>query len=187
MRLRNCLLNASRCRGALHAPGRMQSVATSTLWLRIALCLVLQSGFAGPVFSQSASSDSNAAKPSLDPPAHTQTDWRGVYLRDMQRRIKRAWFPPKGNESKRVVVEFEVHKGGELSNLKLVQNSGMALADQAALKAVENAAPFRPFPSGMALDWTIKFTFDSNLFNGGGQAVIVNESPNVPIPVKANP
>jgi TonB family protein len=105
----------------------------------------------------------------------------------MQRRIKRAWFPPKGNESKRVVVEFEVHKGGELSNLKLVQNSGMALADQAALKAVENAAPFRPFPSGMALDWTIKFTFDSNLFNGGGQAVIVNESPNVPIPVKANP
>jgi len=92
----------------------------------------------------------------------------GPYMADLQRRIKRAWFPPKGNESKRVVVVFKVHKGGELSNLRLDHSSGVAVADQAALKAVENAAPFRPLPAGANDDVDIQFTFDYNVFNGGG-------------------
>jgi TonB family protein len=92
----------------------------------------------------------------------------GPYMADLQRRIKRAWFPPKGNESKRVVVIFKVHKGGELSNLRIEHSSGMAIADQAALKAVENAAPFRPLPAGASDDVDIQFTFDYNVFTGGG-------------------
>src|SRR5262249_40091037 len=32
----------------------------------------------------------------------------GSYLADMQRRIKRAWFPPKGNESKRISLKFKI-------------------------------------------------------------------------------
>ncbi|MBS2004486.1 MAG: TonB C-terminal domain-containing protein [Cyanobacteria bacterium SZAS LIN-5] len=92
----------------------------------------------------------------------------GPYMADLQRRIKRAWFPPKGNESKRVVVIFKVHRGGELSNLRLDKSSGVAIADQAALKAVENAAPFRPLPAGASDDVDIQFTFDYNVFSGGG-------------------
>jgi TonB family protein len=92
----------------------------------------------------------------------------GPYMADLQRRIKRAWFPPKGNESKRVVVIFKVHRGGELSNLRLDHSSGVAIADQAALKAVENAAPFRPLPAGASDDVDIQFTFDYNVFAGGG-------------------
>ncbi|HEY9677919.1 MAG TPA: energy transducer TonB [Drouetiella sp.] len=92
----------------------------------------------------------------------------GPYMADLQRRIKRAWFPPKGNESKRVVVIFKVHRGGELSNLRLDHSSGVAVADQAALKAVENAAPFRPLPAGASDDVDIQFTFDYNVFSGGG-------------------
>ena len=84
-------------------------------------------------------------RPSLD--ATKDVDF-GPYMADLQRRIKRAWFPPKGNESKRVVVQFKVHRGGELSNLRIDHSSGVAVADQAALKAVENAAPFRPLPAG---------------------------------------
>ncbi len=91
----------------------------------------------------------------------------GPYMADLQRRIKRAWFPPKGNESKRVVVVFKIHRGGELSNLRLDRSSGVAIADQAALKAVENAAPFRPLPQGAADDVDIQFTFDYNVFSGG--------------------
>lgn len=91
----------------------------------------------------------------------------GPYMADLQRRIKRAWFPPKGNESKRVVVVFKVHRGGELSNLRLERSSGVAIADQAALKAIENAAPFRPLPAGAADDVDIQFTFDYNVFTGG--------------------
>ena len=95
----------------------------------------------------------------------------GPYMADLQRRIKRAWFPPKGNESKRVVVIFKVHRGGELSNLRLDHASGVAVADQAALKAVENAAPFRPLPPGSADDVDIQFTFDYNVFSGGGSGL----------------
>lgn len=93
----------------------------------------------------------------------------GPYMADLQRRIKRAWFPPKGNESKRVVVVFKVHRGGELSHLRLDRGSGVAIADQAALKAVENAAPFRPLPAGAPDDVDIQFTFDYNVFSGGGR------------------
>jgi TonB family protein len=95
----------------------------------------------------------------------------GPYMNDLQRRIKRAWFPPKGQESRRVVVIFKVHRGGELSNLRLDHASGVASADQAALKAVENAAPFRPLPPGSADDVDIQFTFDYNVFSGGGSGL----------------
>jgi TonB family protein len=96
----------------------------------------------------------------------------GPYMADLQRRIKRAWFPPKGNESKRVVVVFKIHKDGTMSNLRLDHSSGLAIADQAALKAVENAAPFRPLPAGAQDDVDIQFTFDYNVFGGGGRGVM---------------
>ncbi|HMX47860.1 MAG TPA: energy transducer TonB, partial [Candidatus Obscuribacter sp.] len=95
----------------------------------------------------------------------------GPYMADLQRRIKRAWFPPKGNESKRVKVIFKVHKDGQMTNLRMLISSGLTIADQAALKAVENAAPFRPLPDGAPDDVDIEFTFDYNVFNGGGRGV----------------
>lgn len=94
----------------------------------------------------------------------------GPYMADLQRRIKRAWFPPKGNESKRVMVVFKVHRNGTMSNLRLGRSSGLAIADQAALKAVTNAAPFRPLPSGAPDDVDIQFTFDYNVFQSGRSA-----------------
>ncbi len=105
-------------------------------------------------------------RPSLD--AQKDVDF-GPYMADLQRRIKRAWFPPKGQESRRVVVIFKIHSDGSLSHLRLDHTSGMAIADQAALKAVENAAPFRPLPSGAPTDVDIQFTFDYNVFGGGGR------------------
>lgn len=93
----------------------------------------------------------------------------GPYMADLQRRIKRAWFPPRGNESKRVVVTFKVHTQGQLSHLRIEKSSGVAIADQAALKAVENAAPFRPLPKGAPSVVDIEFTFDYNVFGGGGR------------------
>lgn len=92
----------------------------------------------------------------------------GPYMADLQRRIKRAWFPPKGNESKRVSVVFKIHSNGTMSNLRLAGGSGLAIADQAALKAVQNAAPFRPLPDGAPSDVDIQFTFDYNVFKGSG-------------------
>ncbi len=68
------------------------------------------------------------------------------YLSDVKRRIKRAWFPPKHNEGAIVTVTFTVHGNGTISKVKLKKSSGRGICDQAALKAIENAAPFRPLP-----------------------------------------
>ena len=89
----------------------------------------------------------------------------GPYMRELQRRIKMNWDPPKGNESKRVVLLFKIAKDGRLLSCRVSKSSGLPSADQAALKAVELTAPFRPLPAdfkGQNID--IQFTFDYNVF-----------------------
>jgi TonB family protein len=64
-----------------------------------------------------------------------------------------------------IAVEFKISKEGQLSNLRIVSSSGNALADKAALQAVENAAPFSGLPERDSYDEVIPFTFDSHIFN----------------------
>jgi TonB family protein len=90
----------------------------------------------------------------------------GPYMANLQRSIKRNWFPPKGEESKRVVCIFKISKDGELSKLRIDRSSGNAVADQAALKAIQNASDgFHSLPAGSPSDVDIQFTFDYNVFN----------------------
>lgn len=89
----------------------------------------------------------------------------GPYMRELQRRIKLNWDPPKGNESKTVVLLFKIAKDGRLISSRVHKSSGLPSADQAALKAVELTAPFRPLPAdfkGQSID--IQFTFDYRVF-----------------------
>ncbi len=89
----------------------------------------------------------------------------GPYMSDLSRRIKANWDPPRGDESKRVVLLFTIAKDGRLLNVKVLKSSGVPAADRAALAAVELTAPFRPLPSdfrGTSVD--IQFTFDYNVF-----------------------
>jgi len=92
----------------------------------------------------------------------------GPYMRELQRRIKHNWHPPKGNESRRIIVLFKVSKAGKLLSLKTIKSSGVFAADVAALKAVNISAPFRPLPKeckDKSVD--IQFTFDYNVFLKG--------------------
>jgi len=93
-----------------------------------------------------------------------------AYMADLQRRIKQSWFPTKDDVTRRVIVFFKIHKYGELSDLRLDSKhpSGSDKADRAALKAVENAAPFRQLPSGAQENVDIQFTFDYTVFSGTG-------------------
>ena len=89
----------------------------------------------------------------------------GPYMRELQRKIKLNWDPPKGNESKRVVLLFKIAKDGRLLSCRVLKSSGLQSADAAALKAVELTAPFKPLPAdyrGQNID--IQFTFDYNVF-----------------------
>lgn len=93
----------------------------------------------------------------------------GPYMRELQRRIKMNWEPPKGNESKRVVLLFKIAKDGRLLSVKVFKSSGLPSSDRAALNAVQLTAPFRPLPAdfrGSSID--IQFTFDYNVFGASG-------------------
>ena len=93
----------------------------------------------------------------------------GPYMRELQRRIKMNWEPPKGNESKRVVLLFKIARDGRLLSVRVFKSSGLPSSDKAALNAVELTAPFRPLPAdfkGSSID--IQFTFDYNVFGASG-------------------
>lgn len=93
----------------------------------------------------------------------------GPYMRDLQRRIKMNWDPPKGTESKRVVVLFKIAKDGRLLSSRIMQSSDIYDVDRAALSAVELTEPFRQLPpnfKGKSID--IQFTFDYNTFGSSG-------------------
>ncbi len=92
----------------------------------------------------------------------------GPYMADLQRKIKRNWYPPKGNESIRVVSAFKIHADGHMSDLKLTQSSDIDNVDEACLKAVRESR-FRQLPEGAPANVDIQFTFDYNVFPPGGQ------------------
>jgi hypothetical protein len=74
------------------------------------------------------------------------SDFTYVYTLDLSRRLKRAWFPVVTTERVGPVsVSFRISKIGAMSNLELQEKSLNPDADRAAMTAVQNAAPFRPW------------------------------------------
>jgi TonB family protein len=126
--------------------------------------------------SHSSTSGGNAGNPGPGNPngapgidALKEPDF-GAYMRELQRRIKRNWDPPRGNESKRVVVIFKIARDGRLLDLRIKNSSGVTSADRAAKAAVELAAPFRTLPPEYrGSDVDIEFTFDYNVFGASGR------------------
>ena len=99
--------------------------------------------------------------PGID--AIKQADW-GPYMRELERRIKRNWNPPKGDTSKRVVMLFTIGRDGRLISVKTLKSSGSPESDRAAKAAIELTAPFKSLPpefKGNNVD--IEFTFDYNV------------------------
>jgi len=123
--------------------------------------------------SVTAQSGSEAVPARIFSPVNESLNY-GPYMQDLQARIKRAWHPLKGGESKKAKVVFTVSRDGSITRLHTVNSAGDAAVDAAGLKAVENAAPFRPLPEGAPTSVDIEFTFDYNAFNGGGHSQFRN-------------
>ncbi|MDR3614820.1 MAG: TonB family protein [Candidatus Obscuribacterales bacterium] len=100
--------------------------------------------------------------------ADSKFDW-SPYMIDMQRRIKRAWFPPKEQEPREAImaVVFRLHKDGSISDLRLPSPSSFEIANEEAQKAVTNAAPYRPLPDGEQ-SFEVECTFNLDFFRGTG-------------------
>lgn len=101
--------------------------------------------------------------PGID--AVREPDW-GSYMRELQRRIKRNWNPPRGDQSKRVVLSFTIARDGRLLRSHVLRSSGNSENDRAAISAVQLTAPFRPLPPEFrGPDIDIEFTFDYNVIS----------------------
>jgi TonB family protein len=94
----------------------------------------------------------------------------GAYMSELQRRIRRNWYPPKDGSSKRIVVTFKISANGDVSMLRIQTSSGTGICDQAALKAIEDSSPLPHLPPHAPPDVDIQFTFDYNVFGGSPSA-----------------
>lgn len=124
----------------------------------------LSGGGGQGTFNQYGSPGGGGGAPGID--ALAEPDF-GPYIAELQRRIKRNWSPPADNQNKRIVTVFTVSRDGRLVGVRIVQGSGIAVADQAAVQAIQASAPFRPLPPnyrGSTID--VQFTFDYNVLSG---------------------
>ncbi len=86
---------------------------------------------------------------------------RRIYLQQLQQRIAQQRYYPRRSRARgeqgRVVVRFVLAADGSVKGLEVIDSSGIARLDQAAIKTVERAAPFDPLPAGRRQDeWTIE-------------------------------
>jgi TonB family protein len=88
------------------------------------------------------------------------------YISAMEKKIRKSWFPPKGEETKKIILKFKINGQGAASSIRLKASSGIMMADEAAMTAVKTASPFAPLPKGAPDPVEILFTFDYSVFGG---------------------
>lgn len=83
------------------------------------------------------------------------------YLFDVQDKISSHWNLDRDRSegSDRVVVGFTIDDQGQVSKVHLDKSSENATTDEAALQAVQAAAPFPPLPDGVAQGLDVQFEF----------------------------
>ncbi len=82
------------------------------------------------------------------------------YLKELHKRIKNAWSPPRG-QSRRAEILFRLRQDGRLSFLKIARSSGDTATDEAAMQAVSRAAAFRQLPESCHLGYLdVLYTFN---------------------------
>jgi TonB family protein len=76
-----------------------------------------------------------------------------LYLGDMVSAVQSRWVLPDQLLNKKgleCVITFGINSDGSITNVQFEKKSGEALFDQAALKAVKDAAPLKPIPRAIA-------------------------------------
>jgi TonB family protein len=85
-----------------------------------------------------------------------------AYLKEAQRRMKRAWFPPQFPRNYRAVATFRIHMDGSVSNQRISESSNNPVVDKSVLRAIENASPFRQLAPAFKEAIDVQFTFDEH-------------------------
>ena len=89
-----------------------------------------------------------------------QNDLWGGYLAALNHTVEQNWRQVSVAATSRTRVQFRVDRQGHVTGLQILEPSGNTLADQAAMQAVQAAAPFAPLPQNATEDTLIvNFTF----------------------------
>lgn len=86
----------------------------------------------------------------------------GLYLGRINERVQRAKINPRARVAGTVLMRFTIGLGGELLKSEIASSSGSQALDNAAVAALERAAPFPPIPpevSTQPLAFTQPFRF----------------------------
>lgn len=87
------------------------------------------------------------------------------YLAQLQQRVRQQWIPGLTQRSQRTVIYFVVSRSGMVRNLQIIGPSGSSVTDQAAVGAIQRAAPFAPLPTGYSKNQiNIRYTFNINVY-----------------------
>lgn len=91
---------------------------------------------------QAVSMEASAAR------AHTGGDAKllSMYRGEISKKLQKSKVLPKSRASGLVVVRFEVGQAGELLSREVERSSGSRVLDDAAVAALDKAAPFPPIP-----------------------------------------
>ena len=82
-------------------------------------------------------------------------------MKEINRKIKKNWHPPKVLPKKSTVVEFGVNKKGVVTAAAVSESCGDPDIDKLAVEAVEKSSPFKPLPKEFKGDGVrIRFKFD---------------------------
>ena len=82
------------------------------------------------------------------------------YLKELHRRIKRAWTPTDG-ETRSAQILFRIRKNGQLASIKLVRTSGETGSDDAAMHAIVASSPFKALPPEFSSEYLdLLYTFN---------------------------
>lgn len=88
------------------------------------------------------------------------------YLEQLVRKIERNWRP--SSNTMRTTVYFRIARNGRISDIRIAEESGNFLFDQAARRAVEASAPMPPLPDEYDGDYLgVYFQFDTRVEVGG--------------------
>lgn len=70
----------------------------------------------------------------------------GYYIDQLLSLIDANWVRPPLGSGVRAIISFRIERDGSLTDLRVAESSGYNSFDLAALRAVQNAAPFPPLP-----------------------------------------
>ncbi|QKD84495.1 TonB family protein [Thermoleptolyngbya sichuanensis A183] len=120
-----------------------------------------------------ANPDRTTANPLANPPglsAQRDPAW-GEYVNQLNRDVQEVWQQVPIDRPYRVIVRLTLDRAGNLLDLQLAEPSGFADADAAAIAAVQQSAPFEPFPVTATRDRIrVNLTFNYNLVEPGAAA-----------------